>query len=47
LHAEALGLLLAAQVANLLQIQQAIFFTDNLTLARAASTIKVTGLHIP
>jgi hypothetical protein len=46
LHAEALGLL-AAQVANLLQIQQATFFTDNLTLARASLTIKVTDLHIP
>lgn len=37
LQAEALALLLAAHIANLLNIGQVSFLTDNLTLARAAA----------
>lgn len=38
LQAEAFALLLAARVAALLQLQQVTFLTDNLSLAKAAST---------
>ena len=38
IQAEAFGLLLASQIAQLLHIQQATFLTDNSTLAHAAAT---------
>jgi hypothetical protein len=38
LHAEALGLLLATKIAQLLKVNQITFLTDNLQLARAAAS---------
>lgn len=37
LQAEAFGLLLAAKLADLMQLQEVTFFTDNATLAKAAA----------
>jgi hypothetical protein len=37
LHAEALGLLLAAKIAQIMQVNQITFLTDNLMLAKAAA----------
>uniref|UniRef100_A0ACD5ZE21 Uncharacterized protein n=1 Tax=Avena sativa TaxID=4498 RepID=A0ACD5ZE21_AVESA len=47
LQAEATGLLLAAKIANLLQIQHVTFLTDNMSVARAAATIKPTDQQVP
>jgi hypothetical protein len=47
LHVEAIAILLAAKIANSLQIQQVTFLTDNLTLARAAASKRATDPHVP
>lgn len=41
LQAEALGILLAAKIAQLLQLEQPSFLTDCLPLAKAAATRRV------
>jgi hypothetical protein len=41
LHAEALGLALAAQIAERLNTHHVTFLTDNLTLARAAAANRI------
>jgi hypothetical protein len=47
LHAESLALLLASNTANLLQLRQATFLTDNLTLAKAAAATKTADPQVP
>ena len=47
LQAEALALLLAATLANLLQLQHVTFLTDNLTLAKAAAALKTADQQVP
>jgi hypothetical protein len=47
LHAEALGLNLAAHIARNTGIQEVNFFTDNLTLAKAAASNSISGDHVP
>ena len=47
LHAEAMALLLAAQIAKQLNTQQVTFLTDNLTLSRAAAATKTTDTRVP
>ena len=47
LQAEALALLLAATLANLLHLQHVTFLTDNLTLARAATAFRTTDQQVP
>ena len=45
--AEALALLLAVTLANLLQLQHVTFLTDNLTLAKAAAALKTADQQVP
>jgi hypothetical protein len=47
IYAEAMSLLLAAQIAEKLNVDRPVFFNDNLTLVKAAAASRISDKQVP